>query len=81
MDFIEEEKARLLELGVNKDCGGSGTSSDASAGVKNRRSGSVGVSDKKLLTISKLEKSLDAVDQDGDGIVDLEEVSICVVCC
>ena len=83
MEFIEEEKARLLELGANKDCGGSGTSliSDASAGVKNRRRGSVSVADKKLLTVSKLEKSLDAVDQDGDGIVDLEEVSICVLCC
>ncbi len=76
MDFIEEEKARLLELGGNKGTGGTRENAVASAGAMMKRRGSLSVSEKKLATISMLEQSVHAVDQDGDGKVDLEEVSI-----
>ncbi len=80
MEFIEEEKTRLLELGGNKDSS-TRENAVASAGAMKKRRGSLVVSEKKLATISKLEQSVLTADQDGDGIVDLEEVSIIVTCC
>ena len=73
MEFIEEEKARMLAMGENKE-GGTG-----SLPANLKTSGSINVSERKLQTITKLEESLDAADADGDGNIDLEEVSgVCV---
>ncbi len=72
MEFIEEEKARMLAMGENKEGG------TLPANLKT--GGSINVSERKLQTITKLEESLDAADADGDGNIDLEEVS-CVRCC
>lgn len=70
MQFIEAEKARLLELGGSRD---SSTRENAIASADAMKR-------KKLETISKLEQSAHSADQDGDGIVDLEEVSVRIAC-
>jgi hypothetical protein len=73
MEFIEEEKARMLALGGNKDSGASKGAESSLA--KQKTSGSINVTERKMNTIAKLEESMIAVDADGDGNVDLEEVS------
>lgn len=73
MEFIEEEKARMLAMGGNKDSGASKAA--GSSLVKQKTSGSINVAERKMNTIAKLEESMVAVDADGDGNVDLEEVS------
>jgi hypothetical protein len=69
MEFIQDEKAKMLAMGENKDSVASGEGA-----AEKQRIGAINLLDRKRLQITKIEQHLSATDLDGDGNVDLEEV-------